>query len=158
MKCLHMTSRRSYWCSKTKLAGDHFDVQNLLWGLNSFLPGLSSCKRFLLFTWICKEAGHMHVSAYGGVTNWWCTSDAFWTFFFAEWNYRSKHPMQFQKHLFWLGPLKGLRFWQILFNRISVNTIGSLSLIIGTTNIFETVYFFILICLDGALNRSRERS
>ena len=70
MKCLHMTSRRSYWCSKTKLAVGHFDVQNLLWGLNSFLPGLSSFKRFLLFTRICKEAGHMHVSAYGGVTNW----------------------------------------------------------------------------------------
>ena len=50
--------------------------------------------------------------------------------------------MQFQKHLFWLAPLKGLRFSQILFNRISVNTIGSLSLIIGTNNVFETVYFF----------------
>ena len=66
--------------------------------------------------------------------------------------------MQFQKHLFWLAPLKGLRFSQILFNRISVNTIGSLSLIIGTNNVFETVYFLILICLDGALNQSRERS
>lgn len=50
------------------------------------------------------------------------------------------------------------QFRQILVNHISVNTIGSLSLIIGTTNIFETVYFFILIYLDRALNQSRDKA
>lgn len=114
--------------------------------VNAFFCSHEFVKKLVTCTWVHMEGwqiGDAHLTHSG-------------RFFFAEWNYGSKHPIQFQKHLFWLGPLKGLRFWQILFNRISVNTIGSLSLIIGTTNIFETVYFFILICLDGALNRSRK--